>query len=122
YNLWNHKVCSLTTKKDNSFNLNSVHTFQNIWCICEEGIFGKYCKLNETLCLYIVITFLDLNTLTERYYNHCKYGDHQIKNRKIICVCATQFYTGQACQTNCKDFCRYGKCINIKLIKAMILY
>ncbi|KAF0985846.1 hypothetical protein HZS_7162 [Henneguya salminicola] len=53
--------------------------------------------------------------MTTRYYNHCKYGDQQIKNRKIICVCSSKFYIGQACQINCKDFCRYDKCSYAKV-------
>ncbi|KAF0989489.1 hypothetical protein HZS_2908 [Henneguya salminicola] len=31
-----------------------------------------------------------------------------------MCVCVSQFYTGQACEIQCKYFCRYDKCTYIK--------
>ncbi|KAF0987358.1 hypothetical protein HZS_7755, partial [Henneguya salminicola] len=102
YNLWNPEVCS-STEKENKSHIISV--LKNIYCICDEEIFGKYCELNKTI-------YLDI--LTNKYYNHCKYGDYQIKSRKIICVCLSPFYTGQACQINCQNFCNYGNCKNNK--------
>ncbi|KAF0989490.1 hypothetical protein HZS_2909 [Henneguya salminicola] len=71
-NLRDRKVCLSTEQKDKRPTIDPA--IQNIFCVCYEGIFGKYCKFDQILCIYVVIIFSDLKAITTTYYNHCKYG------------------------------------------------
>ncbi|KAF0987119.1 hypothetical protein HZS_4654 [Henneguya salminicola] len=83
--------------------------YNNLYCLCEKGIFGKYCSFNKTLYM---------KTLKRRYKIRCINGISKMENSKIICICISQFYVGQSCQINCKYICHYGEC---ELNKGKIL-